>query len=210
MSILLTESKLFCSLSQSNQILANKCMGFVIDIWGANPLIHNFTDHGPEHSLRILDYVEEMLGGNLYDLNADERLVLLLGIILHDIGMQCDLRKKPYVKSKAESRFHCSFSQDYAENAKFNVAHELEVRKSHHLLSAAWIEFASTNNSDDLHAVLHGSDYLCEITANGWMHISELRKTENEINQGFIAMAFKPETEEIGRHTPTLKTPPCP
>lgn len=38
-----------------------------------------------------------------------------------------------------------------------------------------------------------------EITANGWIRIGELSKAENEINQGFIAMAFKPETVEIGQ-----------
>ncbi|MDL2319068.1 hypothetical protein LJC74_08385 [Eubacteriales bacterium OttesenSCG-928-A19] len=45
----------------------------------------------------------------------------------------------------------------------------------------------------------NGVDCHYEITANGWARISELLKEENEINQGFIAMAFRPETEEIGR-----------
>ena len=38
-----------------------------------------------------------------------------------------------------------------------------------------------------------------EITANGWLRISELQRAENEISQGFIAMAFRAETEEIGK-----------
>jgi nucleoside 2-deoxyribosyltransferase len=42
------------------------------------------------------------------------------------------------------------------------------------------------------------NDVYYEITARGWLRIGELSKSKNEINQGFIAMAFKPETAEIG------------
>ena len=35
------------------------------------------------------------------------------------------------------------------------------------------------------------------ITAEGWKKIDELKKTQKEVNQGFIAMAFKDETHGI-------------
>lgn len=35
------------------------------------------------------------------------------------------------------------------------------------------------------------------ITAEGWKKIDELKKTQKEVNQGFIAMAFKDETHSI-------------
>ena len=38
-----------------------------------------------------------------------------------------------------------------------------------------------------------------EITANGWIYIGKLSKLRNEINQGFIAMSFSSETQEIGK-----------
>lgn len=38
---------------------------------------------------------------------------------------------------------------------------------------------------------------IYQISAMGWKHISELTKDESEVDQGFIAMAFRQETEEI-------------
>lgn len=37
-----------------------------------------------------------------------------------------------------------------------------------------------------------------EFTAKGWIYVGELSKLSNEINQGFIAMAFRNETQAIG------------
>ena len=43
----------------------------------------------------------------------------------------------------------------------------------------------------------HVSPSNYSITAEGWKKIDELKKKQNEVNQGFIAMAFKDETRSI-------------
>lgn len=70
-------------------------------------IINDFTDHGKQHSERVLDWAVLLLpilrdktGGDLSDV---ERYLLLTSGFLHDIGMQCDIIKFPHIKKEAES-----------------------------------------------------------------------------------------------------------
>ena len=51
-------------------------------------IFHNYTDHGYDHSQRIITYIEALLDGNPNLLNPKERFILLASIYLHDVGMQ--------------------------------------------------------------------------------------------------------------------------
>lgn len=46
---------------------------------------------------------------------------------------------------------------------------------------------------------VHGLKYTYIITVKGWEKIHELTQKENEVQQGFIAMSFRPETSSIWR-----------
>ncbi|MBI5186503.1 MAG: hypothetical protein HZA01_12375 [Nitrospinae bacterium] len=57
-------------------------------IW-KEPLLHDFTEHGPRHSGKIIAILNDILGHwEKFNLNDSEILVLLASAWLHDIGMQ--------------------------------------------------------------------------------------------------------------------------
>ncbi len=63
-----------------------KIQAAVQEIWSHGPLLEGFTDHGPAHSDRVAQRVDEILGGE--SLSADEAYVIHAACWLHDIGMQ--------------------------------------------------------------------------------------------------------------------------
>jgi HD-GYP domain-containing protein (c-di-GMP phosphodiesterase class II) len=76
-------------------------------IWAneAPRIVKDYTDHGEEHSKRIAFFAEKLLQVNSDAVFTQREIYLLLaGIYLHDIGMQCDIAKYPEIKEKAESR----------------------------------------------------------------------------------------------------------
>ena len=75
-----------------------------LKIWASDAprIIKDYTDHGIEHSKRIISYVEKLLFANSgRTLTSVEVYLLLASIYLHDIGMQCDVVKYPEIKKKA-------------------------------------------------------------------------------------------------------------
>ena len=47
----------------------------------------DFTDHTELHTLNIIEFCNNLIGEQIYKLNADEMYVLLLGCYFHDTGM---------------------------------------------------------------------------------------------------------------------------
>ena len=47
----------------------------------------DFTDHTVLHTLDILELCNQLIGGQLEKLNAQELYVLLMGALFHDVGM---------------------------------------------------------------------------------------------------------------------------
>jgi len=115
-------------------------------IWRAETprIIQNYTDHGFEHCLRLIEYVSQLLDTNKELLLSDDEIYLLIaGIYLHDIGMQCDVSRFPIIKNKAiefGADFKIEFTSTNASN--YSLDEQIEIRKNHHLLSAAWIDTA--------------------------------------------------------------------
>jgi tetratricopeptide (TPR) repeat protein len=123
-------------------------------IWSidAPRIIHDFTDHGLEHSLRLIKNASKLLKANKGNALSDEEMYLLIaGIYLHDIGMQCDIIKFPGIKEKAVE-FGATYNIDFTSkiSSQYTLEDQKEIRKNHHFLSAAKIDYAHHNKGTDL------------------------------------------------------------
>ncbi|NJN65259.1 MAG: TIR domain-containing protein [Chloroflexaceae bacterium] len=129
-------------------------------------IIQDGTDHGPDYCKRLMGFAVRLLeandGRNLSDY---EMYLLLAGIYLHDIGMQCDVVAMPKVRERAEhlgARFDVTFTTPTLtvtmaggaggapRRYTYAVEQQKEIRKNHHYLSAAWVEYASQTGETDL------------------------------------------------------------
>lgn len=119
--------------------------GVMEDIWAndAPKIVQNFTDHGEKHSERVAYFAEKLLQVNpSVEFSQEEIYLFLGGIYLHDIGMQCDIVKYPEIKRKAENlgaKFNESFTAKTTN--RYSLEEQKEIRKNHHLISAAWIDY---------------------------------------------------------------------
>jgi hypothetical protein len=124
--------------------LIRECME---ELWrpDAPRIVQDFTDHGEQHSERLVCYVDQLLKARNYvnDLHELEMYLLLAGIYLHDIGMQCDVNKHPGIKEKAE-KLDVKFNLNFTANtsSKYSLEEQKSIRENHHYLSAAWISYA--------------------------------------------------------------------
>ena len=123
-------------------------------IWAEIRIVHNYTEHGPEHSKRLQDYAAAIVTANDGQrLTPEEAYLLLSGIHLHDIGMQCDVRKFPDIKKCAEEKFGAQFTARFTTKTSSSFSHkeQNDIRKNHHLLSVAWIDRALSTHDNILH-----------------------------------------------------------
>ena len=162
-------SVLFNQLAQEQKNTVQACMIFTEKLWSTDRIIQYFTDHGPQHSLRVLEYIEQMPNICGYGfLDQDEIFVLLLGIVLHDIGMQCDIRVLNDVREQAESDYSISFSESYDKKQMLTDKHQRELRKNHSSLTAAWIKQVkiSSKSSSLAHALANLHGVFCDDLAD--------------------------------------------
>ncbi|MBU4231045.1 MAG: hypothetical protein L6277_05385 [Desulfobacterales bacterium] len=117
-------------------------------------IIKDYTDHGFPHSQRLVENVEKILRPDIdVSLSKEEIYLLLAGIYLHDIGMQCDVVKHPKIKAKAEelgAQFDIDFTTTGSNN--YSLDEQKALRQNHHFLSAAWISIAHDTGATDLGA----------------------------------------------------------
>jgi hypothetical protein len=115
-------------------------------IWSGDAprIIPGFTDHGLAHSQRLAGFATKLLKANNGAKPTSEELYLLVaGIYLHDIGMQCDVLRFPEVKATAErlgAQFDIQFTA--ATASAYSFAEQKTIRQNHQYLSAAWIDVA--------------------------------------------------------------------
>ena len=139
--------------------------GVMESIWAndAPRIVQNYTDHGIEHSERIVDFVEKLLQVNPdADFSEQEIYLLLAGVYLHDIGMQCDVVKYPAIKERAEAKnLGAKFDKEFtAETTNgYSPDEQNEIRKNHHLLSAAWIDYLYEGNDPKLSPAIKSVPY---------------------------------------------------
>lgn len=135
----ITEHRLHTSLAVIRQA--------VEDIWAkdAPRIIQDYTDHSIKHSERISQYAIKLLNANDgRELSEQEMYLLIAGIYLHDIGMQCDVVKFPEIKDRAEklgAQFEVDFTAQVA--SEYSIDEQKAIRKNHQYLTAAWIDYAN-------------------------------------------------------------------
>ena len=116
-------------------------------------LIPLFTDHGLKHSQRIATNVAALLDGQAWPrrepLNTEEREVLMAGIYLHDIGMQCTDR---VLLGQHNLCFDRAGSLQFIRTDPNERLAPLALREIHHTLSREWLE--SIWNSSAYHGDL--------------------------------------------------------
>ncbi len=118
-------------------------------IWApeAPRIIRDYTDHSIRHSERLVSFAARLLAANEgRNLSPQEMYLLLAGIYLHDIGMQCDVAKFSQVKKRAEhlgAEFETDFDVETIETTSgYSLDEQKAVRSNHHYLTAAWIDYA--------------------------------------------------------------------
>jgi hypothetical protein len=114
-------------------------------IWVGDRIVHDFTDHGEKHCERVANYASHLVDVKIGEpLSSEEAYLLLAGVYLHDIGMQCDLTKFPEIKDYAirlgaefdDAKFTAKTASSYSKEE------QNAIRKNHNYLTAAWIEYA--------------------------------------------------------------------
>jgi len=116
-------------------------------IWAddAPRIVQDYTDHGENHSKRLAGFAVKLLEANVgRNLSVQEMYLLIAGIYLHDIGMQCDVVKFPEIKARAESlgaEFEIAFTARTASS--YSIDEQRAIRRNHHYLAAAWIDHAN-------------------------------------------------------------------
>lgn len=122
------------------------------DVWSSDAprIIKGFPDHGPPHCERVVGLAKRLLAWSKGGALADEELYVILGgVYMHDIGMQCDVVLWPEVKQRAE-RLGASFDVQFRASTSHDY-HSKEqkcIRDNHHYLSAAWIGHAREHHGD--------------------------------------------------------------
>ena len=117
------------------------------DIWAEDTtrIVQFYTDHGIKHSERLAIIADDLLKANNGSaLSSEEMYLLLAGIYLHDIGMQCDVFRYPEIKARAEelgAEFDPSFIG--SSGSRYTLDMQKEIRKNHQYLTAAWIDHAN-------------------------------------------------------------------
>jgi hypothetical protein len=127
-------------------------------IWdpAAPRLIKNFTDHGPAHSNRVVEAASKLVRANRdKPLSEQELYLLIAAAYLHDIGMQCDVRRFPAVREEAE-KLGASFAYGFGVSGSNDFSHDDQqaLRGNHHYLSAAWIAHARVTGTTELGAAI--------------------------------------------------------
>lgn len=133
----MADDRMRASLAQIRQAME--------DIWApdAPRIIHDYTDHGPQHCERIAGYAAKLLHDSAAKLSDAEKYLLVAGIYLHDIGMQCDVTNFPQIMAKAVelgAQFSGSFKGSTA--GSFSLDQQKAIRANHHYLSIAWLHHA--------------------------------------------------------------------
>lgn len=134
-----TDDRLRTSLAMIRQAAEN--------IWAidAPRIVQDYTEHGINHCERLIDFANKLLIANDgKNLSVQEMYLLLAGIYLHDIGMQCDVVKFLEIKELAEkygARFEIEFTSRVA--SEYSIEEQKQIRQNHQYLTAAWIDHAN-------------------------------------------------------------------
>lgn len=140
------ENQIVKDIPQNLQISLTLMREALKKLWASDAprIVQDYTDHGVKHIERIASWIVKILKANHgAPLTVYEKYLLLGGIYIHDIGMQCDLIKYPQIKETASAlgaSFDLTFEASTASS--YSIEEQKEIRRNHHFLSAAWISHA--------------------------------------------------------------------
>lgn len=159
-------------------------------IWSRTPrIIKDNTDRGIRHCENIAFYATKLLAVNKgQELTELESYLLLAGIYLHDIGMQCEIGKCRKIKNLAEgmgARFGVEFTALTADN--YSYAEQKSLRANHQFVSAAWIKYAHQTGETQLGSaaqsiqghMVQGLLYICKCHS-GFQFLKCLSRVRND------------------------------
>jgi len=101
------------------------------ELWD-RPLLRHYTNHGVDHSNRIIERIGDLLEDRWRLLNDHERFILLAAVYLHDIGMQ--------------SPKHAGLDHD--PNKEYTLEELEKIREVHHESSAKMIKESVSRESN--------------------------------------------------------------
>lgn len=93
-----------------------------------------YTNHDAEHSLKIIELIEMLLGNNIKKLSCSESAVILLSSFFHDLGMICndneEIKDEIWFKDfiQTQSNFDRNFSNELV-STYIRVNHHLRLEK---------------------------------------------------------------------------------
>lgn len=132
-----------CVKEQELRTSLQTIYGAGVSVWKAEVprIVRGYTDHGIDHSERVAQRVRQLLSGkDKAKLKKQEYYLLTAAILLHDIGMQCDVNIHTDVAAKAEQLgavFNVEFAGETADS--YSPEQQDAIRRNHHYLTAAWI-----------------------------------------------------------------------
>jgi hypothetical protein len=132
--------------SEDLRLSAESIRRVIAKLWSneAPRIVKDFTDHGIGHSERLANLVVKLIDANDgRHLSSKEIYILLVGIYLHDIGMQCDIVKFPEIKKFAEQfGAKLNYKFDSKTSSGYGLEEQKYIRINHQFLSAAWIHYS--------------------------------------------------------------------
>ncbi len=127
--------------------LLTQIEGVAKELWSSKTrLIPYFTDHGLDHSYRIIYYLFRILELKEIELTRDEYFILFSSAYLHDIGMQCDLNKHITVKEKLWEKRITKLNFNH-KSSDYTSDEINELRRIHNEVTYWWIIEASQEKS---------------------------------------------------------------
>lgn len=144
--------KMMKKLPQDLQDNLKDIRNSVEQIWSTDRVIPDFTNHGIDHSLRVIGYAYDILESNNdknKELDEIEMYLLLASIYLHDIGMQCYPPKPIFLKILEFAKYiakekNISFNViDFKSQSCASLTFDEKdfIREYHSLLTKAMIDF---------------------------------------------------------------------
>lgn len=91
-----------------------------------------YTDHSALHTLEIIDLCNQLLGEYLGDMTADDLYVLLMGALLHDVGMG--------ISQRDFERFRPQINLPHLTGPSTDLERAELIRDFHQEFSALYIE----------------------------------------------------------------------
>ncbi len=134
---------LYKHLNEEHKDIVKYCINWLIGYWECPPLMKYFTDHGKNHCLRLANRSKQF-DWILKGLSEPECFCLLMGILLHDIGMQAEVQNFPSIQKYMKNTYNIQFPEKETKGTSEPPLDE--IRKYHHLLTAAMLELMYRGN----------------------------------------------------------------